>query len=216
MNQEHSCILCASSQTRPYYSNENSSYLRCLQCELVFLTQSFHLNNTDEKSRYDSHQNNPNDAGYRKFLSNVFKPVEKYIKPNAKGLDFGSGPGPTLSLMFEEKGYQVDLFDKYYANNKAVFTKTYDFITATEVAEHLAEPGQELDRLYGMLNVGGVLAIMTSMLHEQIDFSAWYYKDDPTHICFFNQFSMKHLANQWGATVEFIGQNVTLFYKRSL
>ena len=213
MSQDHPCVLCGSDKTQPYYSNENSSYFQCSVCELVFTPKRFHLNNADEKSRYDLHQNNPDDAGYRQFLSTVFDPVEKHLTPNAKGLDFGCGPGPTLSVMFEEKNHTVDLFDKYYAFNPQVFDKTYDFITATEVVEHLDNPGKEFDRLYGMLNPRGVLAVMTGMLSEEIDFSTWYYKSDPTHICFFNQTSMRHLAEKWKARVEFIGRDVTLFYK---
>jgi hypothetical protein len=54
------------------------------------------------------------------FLSQVFDPVTTHLKKGAKGLDFGSGPGPTLSLMFEKQGYQVDLFDKFYADNPEV------------------------------------------------------------------------------------------------
>ncbi|WPE17176.1 class I SAM-dependent methyltransferase [Candidatus Thioglobus autotrophicus] len=213
MAEIYTCPLCSSKQVWSYYSNENSSYWRCSKCELVFLPKRFHLNNIDEKSRYDLHQNNPNDVGYRRFLSTIFNAVEKHLKPHAKGLDFGCGPGPTLSLMFAEKGYSVDLFDKFYADNPDIFNNQYDFITATEVAEHLQAPGQELSRLYDMLKPGGVLAIMTSMLNKGIDFSTWHYKNDPTHICFFNQTGMQHLAKKWGANVEFVGSDIGLFFK---
>jgi len=213
MTQDQSCPLCGSNKTQSYYSNENSSYLQCQNCELVFLAKRFHLNNIDEKARYDLHQNNPNDAGYRRFLSTIFDAVEQHLNPHAKGLDFGCGPGPTLSLIFAEKGYSMDLFDKFYADDPSIFGKQYDFITATEVAEHLQEPGQELSRLYGMLKPGGVLAIMTSMLTKEIDFATWHYKNDPTHICFFNQSSVQYLAKKWGANVEFIGSDIGLFFK---
>lgn len=213
MNQDHSCVLCDSTDAHLYYSNENSSYLRCSTCELVFSPKRFHLNNTDEKSRYDLHQNNPEDEHYRAFLSRVFNPVLDCIKPGAKGLDFGCGPGPTLSLMFEEKGYSVDLFDKYYANNPDIFNNQYDFITATEVAEHLDEPGKELSRLFKLLNPGGVLAVMTSMLSQEIVFSSWHYKDDSTHICFFSKKTMNHLAKKWNAQIKFYDKDVVLFFK---
>ena len=213
MNQDHPCVLCGSDKTQPYYSNENSSYFQCLVCELVFTPKRFHLNNADEKSRYDLHQNNPDDAGYRQFLSTVFDPVEKHLTPNAKGLDFGCGPGPTLSVMFEEQGYKVDLFDKFYANDRSIFNNTYDFITATEVAEHLNNPGDELTKLFNMLSAGGVLAIMTKILDDQIEFKSWYYKNDPTHICFFSQNTMHHLAKTWGVRAQFYGSDVILFFK---
>ncbi len=212
MTQDHSCPLCGSNKARPYYSNENSSYLQCPNCELVFLSKRFHLNNIDEKSRYDLHQNNENDAGYRQFLSRVFNPVLKHIKSHSKGLDFGCGPGPTLSTMFEDENHSVDLFDKYYANNSQVFNQQYDFITATEVLEHLSDPGFEINRLFSILNSGGVLAVMTQLLTNEVDFSTWYYKNDPTHICFFSEKTLRYLAKEHNARLEIVGDNTALFF----
>jgi hypothetical protein len=207
------CPLCCSSQTQPYFKNNDASYFSCTRCDLVFTPKQFHLSEAAEKIRYDSHQNNPKDKRYRQFLSQVFNPVVDCIQSGAKGLDFGCGPGPTLSVMFEEQGYKVDLFDKFYANDQSIFNNTYDFITATEVAEHLDSPGDELTRLFNMLSTGGVLAVMTKILDEQVDFKSWYYKDDPTHICFFSQNTMHHLAKAWGARIQFYGNDVILFFK---
>ena len=207
------CPLCCSKQSQPYFKNKDASYFSCSSCDLVFTPKEFHLSEAAEKTRYDSHQNNPEDEHYRAFLSKAFNPVMDCIKSGAKGLDFGSGPGPTLSLMFEEQGYAVDLFDKFYANDQHIFNNQYDFITATEVVEHLSKPGDELNRLYSMLNTGGTLAIMTKMINDQVDFASWYYKDDPTHICFFSQTTMNYLAKSWNSRVQFYGHDITLFFK---
>ena len=97
------CPLCYSQQTRLYCQTKAAAYFHCAQCDLVFLPSRFHLSDKDEKSRYDAHQNNPQDAQYRQFLSQVYHPVIAFIDAQAKGLDFGCGPGPTLSVMFEEQ-----------------------------------------------------------------------------------------------------------------
>ncbi len=207
------CPLCGSNHTESYFSNKDSKYFTCSECELVFSPDEFHLNETEEKSRYDLHRNNPKDERYRKFLSKIFNPVLRYLSPGDVGLDFGSGPGPTLSLMFSEQGYKVDLFDKFYANNESIFNNKYNFITSSEVVEHLDNPGVELNRLFNMLDNGGVLAIMTQMLNSDIDFSSWHYKDDPTHICFFSKNTMKYLAKSWQVDVSFYGGDVVLFFK---
>lgn len=207
------CPLCHSNQLKAYFKSQKADYWVCLRCDLVFMDMRFYLDEAQEKQRYDTHQNNPDDANYRQFLSQVFNPVIKIIKPGSKGLDFGSGPGPTLSLMFEQQGHRVDLFDKFYANNQAIFSKKYDFITATEVLEHLRSPFDELNRLYDMLNNSGVLAVMTCMLNDSIDFELWYYKNDPTHICFFSKTTMQYLAKIWGANVQFYNNNVAIFFK---
>lgn len=207
------CPLCGSNHIESYFSNKDSKYLICSECELVFSPDEFHLNETEEKSRYDLHRNNPKDERYRKFLSKIFNPVLRCLSPGDVGLDFGSGPGPTLSLMFSEQGYKVDLFDKFYANNESIFNNKYNFITSSEVVEHLGNPGVELNRLFNMLDNGGVLAIMTQMLSSDINFSSWHYKDDPTHICFFSKNTMKYLAKSWQVDVSFYGGDVVLFFK---
>ncbi len=205
------CPLCQSQSVAPYHQDKDAHYLSCSRCDLVFMDKAYHLSEKQEKLRYDQHQNNPDDRNYQAFLSQVFKPVKAQIKKGAKGLDFGSGPGPTLSLMFEKSGHQMDLFDKFYANNPEVFQRHYDFITATEVFEHLSDPGFELERLFATLKIGGVLAIMTQMITKEVDFPTWYYKNDPTHICFFSKKTMRYLAQQWGVKVKFFAGNVVLF-----
>ena len=209
------CPLCLSKDTQLYRSDNTREYYQCLACDFVFVPSVFHLSEVGEKSRYDLHNNNSNDADYRRFLSQVTEPLLKRLPRGANGLDFGCGPGPTLSIMLEEAGYKVDLFDKYYVQNSAVFNRKYDFITVTEVLEHLSQPLFELNRLYNMLNPGGVLGIMTEMLSDNTSFLDWYYKNDPTHIGFFNRTSLQQLANAWCAEIEVLSSRVILITKTS-
>ena len=129
------------------------------------------------------------------------------------GLDFGSGPGPTLSVMFEEAGYEMTIFDKFYAPDIEVFNRLYDFITATEVVEHLHEPKMELERLWYLLSSGGWLGIMTKLAFDAEAFSSWHYKNDSTHICFFSKKSFRWLAGVWNAELIFADKDVILFQK---
>ena len=55
-------------------------------------------------------------ARYREFLSRLEHPPNVPKLPAAaEGLDFGSGPGPTLSVMLEEQGYRMSLYDPFFA-----------------------------------------------------------------------------------------------------
>ncbi len=144
-------------------------------------------------------------------MSQLTLPLQELIPGESVGLDFGSGPGPTLSLMLEEKGHQVDLFDKHYAKDESVFVKEFDFITLTEVIEHLSDPIFELERLTSMLKPGGCIAIMTQTMTKEIDFSKWYYKNDPSHIGFYNQESLIFLANHLELGVNFHSDRVIFF-----
>lgn len=122
------------------------------------------LSEEDEKGRYDLHQNSPYDQGYRRFLHCIFIPMRNLLAPGSRGLDFGSGPWPTVSIMFEEIGHSMAIYDHFYARNPSALEKQYDFITATEVVEHLHNPQNELDRLWACLKPGGRLGIMTKPL----------------------------------------------------
>ena len=68
----------------------------------MFVPRSYHLSAADEKAQYDLHENDPNDPGYRAFLDRLAGPLDKRLAPHSHGLDFGCGPGPTLSVMLEE------------------------------------------------------------------------------------------------------------------
>ncbi len=208
-----SCPLCAGLASGLFATDKRRSYYRCADCGLVYVAQEYFLTAVEEKQVYDQHQNNPADAGYRTFLSRLSEPVLKDIAPGSCGLDFGSGPGPTLSLMFEECGHSMAIYDAYYAADEQVWQSTYDFITASEVVEHLYHPRFELDRLWSHLRHGGVLALMTKMVIDANAFDRWHYKNDPTHVIFFSSQTFEWLARHWQAPVSFVGADVVLFYK---
>jgi len=207
------CPLCSSKLTENLHKDSHREYLKCSHCDFVFVPKIYHLTEEDERARYDTHNNDPEDDRYRNFLNQLLKPLKERIPKNASGLDFGSGPGPTLSLMLEGRGYSVDLYDKFYARNDAVFDRQYDFITASEVVEHLRQPLVELSRLMGLLKSNGVLAIMTQILTPQIDFEQWYYKNDPSHVGFFSEKVLNFLAEKWQTELYVISERVVIFKK---
>ncbi len=135
------------------------------------------------------------------------------LPKHGHGLDFGCGPGPTLSLMFQAHGHTVDIYDKFYARNPEVFQREYDFVTATEVVEHLKNPQHELQRLYRLVKQGGTLGIMTKLATDKSAFENWHYKRDPTHICFFSKPTFEWLGKTWQSEIEFIGADVILIHK---
>ena len=188
--------------------------MQCLNCEFVFVPSQYHLSEPEERKRYDTHNNNPEDPRYRQFLSQLTEPLNEIISSNSYGLDFGCGPGPTLSLMMQEKGHQMDLYDKFYARNQSVFKKSFDFITLTEVIEHLSDPVFELERLASILKPKGILAVMTQTLAQDIDFKSWYYKNDPSHIGFYNDKSLTCLASLLELEITQFSDRV-IFFKKS-
>lgn len=213
-NDEQRCPLCGNRDTARYHEDTRRCYMRCSDCGLVFVPDQFWLSPEEEKAVYDLHENDDQDPGYRKFLSRLSAPLLDRLGPNQWGLDFGCGPGPTLSLMLKAAGHRVDLYDPFYYNNPSIFQKHYDFICATEVVEHLRQAGETFDALFGMLKPGGWLAIMTKLVIDAQAFGQWHYIRDLTHVCFFSQQSFHHIARRFDATLEFVAKDVILLKKR--
>jgi len=211
LNSRTACPLCGNDQLSSFYSDKKRTYIRCLHCQLVFVPEEYRLSAESEKSEYDLHNNDPDDQGYRRFLSRLSAPLLGKMDFLSSGLDFGCGPGPTLSLMFEEAGHKVENYDPFYFNNKDVLSRKYDFITMTEVAEHLYNPKDIFNQLFNMLKSSGYLGIMTKLVIDHDAFMKWHYIQDPTHVCFFSRSTFEYLAEIYSARVEFIGNDVIIF-----
>ncbi len=207
------CPLCLNDKILIFHEDRIRSYFQCQNCSLVFVPKVFHLSPEDEKREYDLHNNNPEDEGYRRFLSRLTNPLQERIGTGAYGLDFGCGPGPTLSVMLEENGFHVDLYDFFYYKNDDVFDIKYDFITATEVVEHLHNPEKVFKILVECLNPGGVLGIMTKLVKNKEAFNRWHYIQDRTHVSFFSKETFIWLSKKMNMKVDFVGSDVILFEK---
>ena len=188
-------------------------YMQCGECKVVYVPPKYFLSAEDEKAIYDYHQNDPADEGYRNFLNRLAGPMLDVLPPSSYGLDFGSGPGPTLSVMFQEAGHHVDIYDPFYAADEKVFDQKYDFITATEVVEHLHQPGKELQRLWQHLKPGGILGLMTRHLRSHETFANWHYKTDPTHVVFYCDETWEWLAGRWNTILVRPHADVALILK---
>jgi len=179
----------------------------------VFVPPQYHLTAAAEKAEYDLHENSPNDEGYRRFLSRLFEPLNARLEPQSRGLDFGSGPAPTLKVMFEESGHTVAIYDPYYASDTSVLSTTYDFVSCTEVVEHFRNPREDLRDFWGCVRPGGTLGVMTKLVIDATAFGSWHYKNDRTHVSFYSRETFKWLAREWSAELEFFGSDVMLFTK---
>lgn len=209
------CPLCDCADTTLFSTDNRRHYQRCTYCQLVFVPRAYYLSISQERAEYDLHENVSDDPDYRQFLDRTLKPLIERLQAGAVGLDFGCGPGPTLSLMLQEVGFSTDIYDLFYAPDLSVFSKSYDFVTATEVIEHLHQPLGEIERLMGLLNDRGILAIMTKRVTDQQAFSRWHYKNDPTHVCFYSEVTFEWLADYLGASLEQLDKDVIFLTKSS-
>ena len=198
-----------------FFHDAMHTYYRCGTCALIAMDPHEYLSSDQEKREYDLHRNNPKDLGYRRFLNRLVLPLLTRLPPDfRRGLDYGCGPGPTLSVMLEEAGCQISLFDPFYAPETSVLTGLFDFITCTEVFEHFKNPGKELELLLSLLKPQGYLAVMTKLSTGQADFRHWHYRFDATHVIFFSRETFGFIAHRANLDCEIIGNDVIFLRKR--
>jgi hypothetical protein len=205
------CPLCASLKAEVFQHSENRDYCHCQRCDLIFVPKKFHLSVEKEQEIYSHHQNNPQDSEYRKFLARCLQPIQSQLKPGMTGLDFGSGPGPTLHLLLGELGVDTVNYDVYFDNQPHLLESCYDIVTCTEVIEHIALAVRHWSLLFNLVKPNGVLSIMTKRHQGLEKFKHWHYKLDPTHIVFYSEHSLNWVANQWRMQLELYQDDIAIF-----
>ena len=165
-----SCPLCLSAGTMPFHKGGKASayrdFFRCGECDMVFVPRSQLLDPAGQKARYLEHNNDIDDPAYRDFLGRMYYALRPHLKPGARGLDYGAGPGPALQRMMIEDGFEAYTYDIFFYPDEAVLSTAYDFVTCTETAEHFDDPRREFDSLDGLMRSGGWLGVMTGMLEQ--------------------------------------------------
>jgi hypothetical protein len=171
------------------------------------------LSPAKEKERYAQHNNDIYDSEYRMFLSRLYDPIVQKLPAGANGLDYGCGPGPALAQMFVENKFFVDVYDPYFFPDESFLNKKYKFVTCTEAAEHFYNPFVEFNKINEILEEGGWLGVMTNFFDESINFEDWYYRKDPTHVCFYSEQTFEVIASQRGWSYEIPTKDIVLFKK---
>jgi len=205
------CPVCEQGWLQDFRSVKQQQYLRCPACQATVMAPGCRLSREQEKAIYDQHQNDPDDSGYRSFLNRLAEPLLERIPAGACGLDFGCGPGPALALMLREAGMSVSVYDPFFHPDSGALQRQYDFVTCTEVVEHLYQPARVFRQLYSLLRPGGWLGIMTCFQTDDSRFDNWHYRRDPTHVVFYRAHTLQVIADQLGLELVIPAKDVALF-----
>ena len=151
------------------------------------------------------------DPRYLEFLDRLATPLAERLAAGARGLDYGSGPAPGMAALFERHGFRVTSWDPLFPSDTSALSGAYDFVTCSEVLEHIPQPNDALDRMASLLPRGGWIGIMTQFRRDEADFARWWYRRDPTHVCFYSEQTMRWIGARRGWAVEVPAANVSLF-----
>ncbi|AOY88415.1 2-polyprenyl-3-methyl-5-hydroxy-6-metoxy-1,4-benzoquinol methylase [Marinobacter salinus] len=188
-------------------------YLRCRVCAATVMDESCRLSESQERAIYEHHENGTDDPGYRRFLSKLAEPLLAKLPAGATGLDFGCGPGPALAGMLGDAGMAMSLYDPFFYPAADVLNRQYDFVTCTEVLEHLHQPAAVFRQLDSLLKPGGWLGTMTCLQTDDARFANWHYRRDPTHVVFYREQTLSAIAAKMGWELTVPVKDVALFRK---
>ena len=194
------CPLCQIQFEQKSQNIQGREYYSCPECFLLFVDSRMHLNFEQEKVRYDQHTNSSSDLSYQKYIQNFLNKLIPKIKLGSSGLDFGCGPGPTISHLLNQQGFKVLDYDLHFYPNLDVLQDKYDFVTCTEVVEHFQKPQEGWEQLRDLLHAESLLMVVTQVYDKQ-NLSRWHYLRDVTHVCFYSVRTMEWIAQKYSWTL---------------
>lgn len=208
------CPLCGDAGLkRRLLSADGRGCHVCGGCSLIFADAGCHLSLDDEMRRYVCHENSIENEGYVSFLNQIIEPALRHLKAGMRGLDYGCGPGPTLSKLLERRGFACDNYDPLFPKDE--LKPPYDFIFSTECLEHFRKPREDIAFMLDLLASGGILAVMTELWVSTEEFSKWHYGRDSTHLSFYNARTLDYVRDHFALSVLWRdGRRCVIFRKR--
>jgi len=152
----------------------------------------------------------------------VEKILLKNFNPDGRFLDYGGGYGLFTRIM-RDKGFDFYNTDKYCENRfaeyfdlKDIDTARFELLTSFEVMEHLANPYYELNEIFNYTDS----LLFTTELQPKIalkNVNDWWYFIPETgqHIAFYNEASLKYIAEKLGFNFYTNGVDWHIFTKKS-
>ncbi len=185
--------------------------LACGTCSLLFVAPGQRIPRAEETARYEQHDNRADDPRYVAHLRRLADPVIARTRTGARGLDYGCGPAPVLGGILTAEGRPTTSYDPHFRDDSALLAGRYDFITCSEVLEHVHDPLPLLHRFDALLTPGGIVGIMTGLRDASTDLATWWYVRDPTHVCFYSRATFDWIARSLGWTVDAPAPNIAVF-----
>jgi len=206
----HNCPLCNSTATL-FCDKPKHLFYKCNTCDGIFRPKHTFLTADAEKEHYEKHNNDVFDERYQAFVSPIVEAVLYDFTTEAKGLDFGSGTGPVIAKMLIDKGYQVQNYDLFFANESSLLNEKYDYVSCCEVMEHFYQPYKEFELLKRLLLPNGKLYCKTEVYNNQTPFENWYYKDDFTHVFIYQPKTLEWIKEEFSFSNLIIKEKLIVF-----
>jgi len=204
------CPLCRS-QAAFFSTAGKRTYHHCGHCGAVFLAPRHYLSADAEKKRYEAHHNDVEDPRYQEFVRPLVNRVLEQCRPGQLGLDFGCGTGPVVAKLLADRDHNIATYDPFFCDQPELLKRPYDYVVCCEVIEHFQDPAREFSLLRSLLHKGGLLFCQTGLYASEIDFPAWSYKNDPTHVFFYQERTLEWIRGRFGFSALAVSGRLAVF-----
>jgi SAM-dependent methyltransferase len=190
------CDLCGHPDLTPIPPAQNRRLSQCPACRQIVVDPSHWPTLTQEKARYDLHDNRWDNPDYREYLQKIADHFLSFFNRPLRILDFGSGPDGVLARLLQQSGQTVVAYDPLYNLPLPPSAGLFDAIILCEVFEHLRDLDSELALIRQSLAPDGVLYLRTELLNPGQPLDSWWYMNDSTHLRFLCPESLVFLAQR--------------------
>jgi SAM-dependent methyltransferase len=149
----------------------------------------------EEEKRSKQQNNGLQYPAYVKFLNQAIEPALPLITKSMKGLVYGCGPVPSLSLLLKQQDLNCINYDSIFFPEMP--EGPFDFIFAAECFENFFLPARELQTIKNLLKPGGLLIILTEKWNKPELFSRWSYAKDPRHVTFYHAETFRYISKKY-------------------
>ena len=197
------CRLCGNRALVFLCEDKRRPFYICNSCELISVPEQYWLSAADERARYGLHDNSILNDGYVKYLSQMADAAAVRHRPGMRVLDFGSGEDAVLCRLLNDRSVDCRAYDPLYRRGLPDGGDNgYDIIILCEVIEHVRDIKKELELINRLLQKTGVVYIRTQIYADSSIFPGWWYAQDPTHINFFSEKSLRVTATAIGRRMD--------------
>jgi 2-polyprenyl-3-methyl-5-hydroxy-6-metoxy-1,4-benzoquinol methylase len=144
------------------------------------------------------HDNSATNDGYVRFLETIAEVVIANTPAEGSVLDFGCGKNAVLETIIKrQSSLNCDSYDPNFNRFLSSSETIYDTIVLCEVIEHIRDLQEELDLIELLLKKPDGRVIIRTQKYQSLEtFPTWWYRQDSTHVNFFNDRSLSIFASQ--------------------
>jgi SAM-dependent methyltransferase len=208
------CPLC-NHQAQFFLQDKKRAFYVCPHCGLVMADPKSHIRPSIEIQRYGRAQKGTKQRQLSQFLMPLLAQINLQQSGTLSGLNFGRVLDAQCLQSINEAGHSVKQYDPFFAADHSVLQTTYDFVCSYKVFEHFRHPNKEWQLLSRLVKPGGWLAISTPLMTDLRHFNKWHYKNNPTHVSFYQRQTFEYLTENSEFTLLFVSQALILMQKSS-